>query len=108
MNDGIRTAIEEKNKTKKDIILTFFLIIKLYILCPNMELADKTDESALDITAAEIAPRPIKETHPGVRYCKTMGKTSRVSSISLISTPFLVELISKPASSAPSIWDQSK
>ena len=42
--------------------------MSLYILCPNIELADKTEESADDITAAEIAPRPMKDTQVGVRY----------------------------------------
>jgi hypothetical protein len=28
-----------------------------------MELVERMDESAEDMTAAEIAPRPIKETH---------------------------------------------
>ena len=34
------------------------------------------EESADDITAAETAPSPIKETQSGVRYCKTRGKMS--------------------------------
>ena len=32
-----------------------------------MDDADSTDESADDITAADTAPRPKKETKPGVR-----------------------------------------
>ena len=64
-----------------------------------MELADKTDESALDMTAAEIAPRPMKETQEGARYCKTMGSTRRVSSI----THLPVELTTRPASMAEGI-----
>ena len=73
------------------------------MLCPNMELADKTDESALDMTAAEIAPSPINETHEGVRYCKTIGKTKRVSSI--MCSPFFST--NRPASKAPGISVQS-
>ena len=34
------------------------------------------EESADDITAADTAPSPIKETQSGVRYCKTRGKMS--------------------------------
>ena len=38
-----------------------------------MELADRTLESTLDMTAAETAPSPINDTQVGVRYCKTSG-----------------------------------
>ena len=34
------------------------------------------EESAGDITAADTAPSPKKETQFGVRYCKTRGKIS--------------------------------
>jgi hypothetical protein len=37
-------------------------------LWENIDAADKTDESADDITAAETAPSPIKVTHFGVKY----------------------------------------
>ena len=50
-----------------------------------MALAERTDESAEDITAAEIAPRPKNETHFGVRYCKTRGSTSLVSETVVLS-----------------------
>lgn len=40
-----------------------------------MELAERTLESADDMTAADTAPRPIKDTHAGVRNCRTMGRT---------------------------------
>ena len=46
-----------------------------------MELAERTDESADDMTAAEMAPRPTNEIPIGVRYCKTRGKVKRLSSI---------------------------
>ena len=69
-----------------------------------MELADKTDESALDMTAAEIAPRPMKETHPGARYWSTMGRTNRVS----VMIHSAVELLTNPASTAPSTDPQSE
>lgn len=39
-----------------------------------MELADRTDESADDMTAAETAPRPMKVTHDGHMYCMTIGR----------------------------------
>lgn len=32
------------------------------MLCANMELAERIDESALDMTAADTAPRP-EHTH---------------------------------------------
>jgi hypothetical protein len=46
-----------------------------------MELADKTLESAEDMTAAETAPRPKNDTALGVRYCKTIGRIMLVSSV---------------------------
>ena len=70
-----------------------------------MELADKTDESALDITAAEIAPNPIKETHVGVRYCNTMGRVRRVST--MVATPVWLFISIRPASMAPGTALQS-
>ena len=39
----------------------------------NMELADKMDESADDITAAETAPRPSTATGSGHRNSITKG-----------------------------------
>lgn len=45
----------------------------------NIELADKTLESADDIIAAEIAPNAKNATQSGVKYCMTMGKTILVS-----------------------------
>lgn len=45
----------------------------------NMELADKTLESAEDMMAAEIAPNAKNATQSGVRYCMTMGNTMLVS-----------------------------
>ena len=44
-----------------------------------MELAESTLESADDITAADTAPSPKKDTQSGVRYCKTIGRTILVS-----------------------------
>lgn len=46
------------------------------------------DESAEDITAAEMAPIPNIDTAFGVRYCKTTGKTSLVSAI-VAAVPFV-------------------
>lgn len=54
--------------------------MSLYTLRANIEAADKTDESADDITAAETAPNPKNETKSGVKYCKTIGKIILVSS----------------------------
>lgn len=45
----------------------------------NMELADRTLESAEDIIAAEIAPNAKNATQSGVKYCMTIGKTMLVS-----------------------------
>lgn len=53
--------------------------INLYTLRANIEAADKTDESAEDITAADTAPNPKNETKSGVRYCRTMGRIMLVS-----------------------------
>jgi len=44
------------------------------MLRANIELAESTDESADDMTAAETAPSPMNVTHGGHRYCITIGK----------------------------------
>lgn len=54
--------------------------ISLYTLRANIDAADNTEESADDITAADTAPRPKKETKSGVKYCKTIGNIMLVSS----------------------------
>ncbi len=65
-----------------------------------MELAPRTEESALDMTAALTAPRPTKETKPGVRYCSTMGRTMLACSGAILpSTQFVALLLQKPVSS---------
>jgi hypothetical protein len=46
-----------------------------------MELAERTLESAEDMTAAETAPKPKKDTKLGVRYCRTIGRIMLVSSV---------------------------
>lgn len=51
------------------------------MLCANIELAERTEESADDMTAAEIAPRPTNDMPIGVRYCRTRGNVSRLSAI---------------------------
>lgn len=48
-----------------------------------MELADKMEESADDITAADTAPRPKKEIYTGQRYWSTIGKIISASSFIL-------------------------
>lgn len=40
----------------------------------NIELAERMEESADDITAADTAPRPKKEIQGGHRCCSTMGR----------------------------------
>ncbi len=44
------------------------------MLRANMELADRMDESAEDMTAAETAPRPTNETKSGHRNCRHIGR----------------------------------
>lgn len=44
-----------------------------------MELAERMLLSAEDITAADTAPNPKKETKSGVKYCKTIGRIMLVS-----------------------------
>ena len=44
------------------------------MLWANIDAADRMDESAELITAAEMAPRPIVETKGGVRCCSTSGR----------------------------------
>lgn len=41
-----------------------------------MELAERTDESAEDITAADTAPSPMNVTQDGHMYCMTIGRIS--------------------------------
>ncbi len=48
--------------------ITFCLKTSFQIFLANMELALRTLESAEDMTAADTAPRPKKDTTPGVRY----------------------------------------
>ena len=56
----------------------------------NIELAERVDESADDMTAAETAPSPMNETAEGVRYCRTKGR------IRVASPSFRVPLTVKP------------
>lgn len=42
--------------------------MSLYTFRANIDAADNTEESADDITAADTAPKPKKETKSGVRY----------------------------------------
>ena len=53
------------------------------------KLLEKTcaKTNADDITATEIAPKPKKDTHVGVKYCSIIGSTCRVSLI----VPFTVK-----------------
>lgn len=46
-----------------------------------MELAERTLESAEDITAAETAPKPKNETKSGVKYWSTIGRIMLLSSV---------------------------
>lgn len=45
----------------------------------NMELAERMEESADDMTAAETAPKPKKETNGGQRCWRTMGNIMSAS-----------------------------
>ena len=49
------------------------MMISYHILCANIDAADKIEESAELITAAEIAPNPMVETNGGVKCCNTRG-----------------------------------
>lgn len=53
------------------------------MLRANIELADSTEESAEDITAAETAPSPRKVIAGGHKYCITNGKISFSSSFGM-------------------------
>jgi len=66
------------------------------MLRANMALADSTDESADDMTAAETAPRPMKVTQGGHRYCMTIGRMSFCSSAGIGTLP------------GQSVWFQSE
>ena len=59
------------------------------MLWANMDAADKIDESAELITAAEMAPRPIVETNGGVRCWSTRGRIC----IFRLETDYKVEFI---------------
>jgi len=48
----------------------------------NMLDADRILESAEDMTAAETAPRPTKDTATGVRFCRTIGRIMDASPFS--------------------------
>lgn len=56
----------------------------------NMELAESIEESADDMTAADTAPRPKKETNGGQRCWSTMGKIISASFFSLGEIPLYV------------------
>lgn len=55
-----------------------------------MDAADNMLESADDMTAAEIAPRPRNATHFGVKYIMAKGTTMPDSSCSPGSFPYSV------------------
>lgn len=48
-----------------------------------MELADRMEESAEDMTAAETAPSPKKEMYAGQRCWRTIGRIMSPSSLAL-------------------------
>ena len=62
---------------KESNTLTLGLKISFQTFLANIDDADKTEESADDMTAAETAPRPKNDTNAGVKYCRTMGKIIR-------------------------------
>lgn len=87
--DGIVRAImvERMPTTRIDTRITQMISISearwrkisRYTFRANMDDADNTDESAEDMTAADTAPNPKKDTKSGVRYCSTMGRIMLVS-----------------------------
>ena len=56
------------------------------------------DESAEDMTAADIAPSPINETAGGTRYCKDMGSIIAASG-GTFSTDVLLSTVSQSGES---------
>lgn len=88
--DGMVNAITVANMPTTQIPIRITHIISIsdafcrnirrYTLRANIEAADKTDESADDITAADTAPNPKNDTKSGVKYCKTIGNIMLVSS----------------------------
>ncbi len=75
------------------------------MLWENIDAADKMDESAEDMTAAEMAPIPKIDTHCGVKYCRTTGTTILVSARTafvVLSPPFI------KSAGRPSTVDQSE
>lgn len=57
----------------------------------NMELADRIEESAEAMVAAETAPKAINVTADGVKYCRTRGSTRLASCVRRV--PFGVSLL---------------
>ena len=53
----------------------------------NIELAERMEESADDMTAADTAPKPMKVTAGGHKYCMTMGRMSLCSSAGIGTSP---------------------
>lgn len=72
------TDATQTQNTRTRTTLTFCLKISFQILRENMEAADNTEESAELMTAAEMAPRPTKETKEGVRCWMTSGRIMAV------------------------------
>ena len=55
-----------------------------------MELAERMEESAEDMTAADTAPSPMNDTHEGHRYCITIGRINFWSSAVTLGWPHSV------------------
>lgn len=53
----------------------------------NIEAADRIEESADDMTAADRAPRPRKVMIGGQRYCRVMGRIIGMSSLGIGTGP---------------------
>lgn len=60
------------------LLLTFCLKMSFQMFLENIEAAERTEESAELMTAAEMAPRPTKETKLGVRCWMTSGRIMAV------------------------------
>ena len=71
-----RQVFSDSEPLNSNVLIAQFIIekntccrnISLYTFLANMALAERIDESADDITAAETDPRPMKVTTAGVRY----------------------------------------
>ena len=74
----------------------------------NMVLADKTEESEEDMTAAETAPRPKNATALGVKKRSTSGRTKAYCSGGISTVVTLVVELKDSIPDEYSVIDQSE